>query len=463
MYPQRTVLAEYFVTDDKTLLFIIREDFDIPYVIEINNRSLRDIRQFVSEHLSEHRIDEGGREVMKISGQKIRGLVERTFHDFFGPFVTPLVSESPKGDKVTNEGDTIWFVPHDMLHYIPLHAIKIDGNYLIDRNPICYTPSASVMRFCHKKRKGRRENALVVGDSRNDLTFAHEEAFNVAQLFNTEAYLDGRATKSLIKEKLKREGSDLDILHFACHGKFDPDRPLKSHIVLAQENSNIQKNTANVDEEKWNLTAEEIFGIEMHADLATLSACESGVNDRRPGDELIGLTRSLIYSGTPSVIVSLWTVDDLSTSLIMQHFYQELLRKPKENDGHQITKAKALQSALQYARNLTRRQVAEYCNNHLNELNTYVDHVPNSPENMTNVQTITNEKKITIDTYKRTLDAMRMQSQEQDKNIIADNTYNRNLKAIGKEVIGYEANIDHEKPFGHIYYWAPFILVGDWK
>ena len=83
----------------------------------------------------------------------------------------------------------------------------------------------------------------------------------------------------------------------------------------------------------WNLTAEEIFGLKMEVDLVTFSACETGVNEYRPGNELIGLTRALIYAGTPSVVVSLWAVDDLSTGLLMQHFYQQLKKPGKDNNA----------------------------------------------------------------------------------------------------------------------------------
>ena len=56
----------------------------------------------------------------------------------------------------------------------------------------------------------------------------------------------------------------------------------------------------------------------------TFSACQTGINERRPGDELIGLTRALIYSGAASVIVSLWSVYDPSTIELMLEFYKQL-------------------------------------------------------------------------------------------------------------------------------------------
>lgn len=185
------------------------------------------------------------------------------------------------------------------------------------------------MKFCRAKRKGKREKALVIGDSHSNLLYAREEALAIASLFGTTPYLREQATKSLVMEQIERERDQLDILHFSCHGYFNSQQALKSGIILAPE-ANAVPTTDNGDK-RWNLTAEDFFGLSMKAELVTLSACETGVNESRPGDELIGLTRALIYAGTPSVIVSLWAVNDLSTLLLMQHFYQQWLG---QSDGH---------------------------------------------------------------------------------------------------------------------------------
>jgi len=105
-------------------------------------------------------------------------------------------------------------------------------------------------------------------------------------------------------------------------------------------------------------------------DLVTLSACESGVNEHRPGDELIGLTRALIYAGTPSVIVSLWRVDDLSAGLLMRGFYERLLRP---TDAVPVTKANALQAAQIEVMRWTAGQVVADCTE---RLNTVTDNNP---------------------------------------------------------------------------------------
>jgi CHAT domain-containing protein len=212
------------------------------------------------------------------------------------------------------------------------------------------------MKYCHAKRKGRRERALILADSRVDrpLLYAREQALAIQELFapHADVYLSSAATKALVKQKLTEAKGDIDVLHFACHGYFHPHQALRSGVMLAPENhralASEQREELGPEPsegEQWNLTAEEIFGLEMQADLVTLSACDSGINERRPGDELIGLTRALIYAGTPSVLVSLWTVDELSTSILMREFYQQLLQQG-------TTKVEALQQAQLHLKTL---------------------------------------------------------------------------------------------------------------
>ena len=83
--------------------------------------------------------------------------------------------------------------------------------------------------------------------------------------------------------------------------------------------------------DSW-LSLVDIFSLRLGADLTTLSACETGMSALYEGDELLGLTRGFLYAGTPSLLVSLWRVNDKSTTQLMKRFYEGLeagLSKPK--------------------------------------------------------------------------------------------------------------------------------------
>jgi CHAT domain-containing protein len=69
---------------------------------------------------------------------------------------------------------------------------------------------------------------------------------------------------------------------------------------------------------------QEIFGLDLHASLVVLSACETALGKLTRGDELTGLTRAFIYAGTPSVITTLWQVNDRASYELMREFYQNL-------------------------------------------------------------------------------------------------------------------------------------------
>ncbi|HZI86050.1 MAG TPA: CHAT domain-containing protein, partial [Pyrinomonadaceae bacterium] len=223
MSTTRMILAEYFMTNEAVLLFIVRDDFGEPEVLTID-RKPAEIEEFVTRNFQADTDSEG--RVLKSTGEKVRRLDEDAFHDFFAPFVAPLVARS-------DEGDLIWLVPYDVLHYLPLHAVRVNDRYLIERNPVTYTPSASIMKYCQLQGRRGRDSALVVGDSLNDLPSAREEALTVSKIFGTNPLLGSAATKNAVTELIKQAQQSLDVLHFSCHGYFDNLEALKSGIMLA--------------------------------------------------------------------------------------------------------------------------------------------------------------------------------------------------------------------------------------
>ncbi len=318
------VLVAYFVLDEEVIIFIGKADMETPelYRVNLSRERLKDwafaIENTDADDLGMWNLDEWQREL--------------------GPLVEPL-------ENWISEGDLVWFVPHAELHLLPLHALKVGGRYLSERNPVVYTPSASVMPYCKVKGMSNGAGALIVGDSLpapKNLAHAREEAVAVAELFDTEPLLDERATKRELENKLRELGDDLRVLHIACHGEFDHAEPLRSRIRLAPP---LGDEPAQGDPD---LSAGDVLSFEMMVDLVALSACASGVSGRRGGDELIGLTRSFLYAGAPSVIVGLWYVADRSTRLLMEGFFRTWLGAiGVDAEGLKISKAEALRQTQQ--------------------------------------------------------------------------------------------------------------------
>jgi CHAT domain-containing protein len=155
------------------------------------------------------------------------------------------------------------------------------------------------------------------------LTGAKKEAQAIASILNTTALTDNEATETAVKAKL----SQAKIIHFATHGLFDDIQGLRSALAFAPS-----------EKDNGLFTAEEILGQKLNADLVVLSACDTG-RGNITGDGVIGLSRSLISAGTPSVVVSLWAVPDEPTAELMKEFYTNMFEK-------KLDKAQALRQAM---------------------------------------------------------------------------------------------------------------------
>ena len=213
-------------------------------------------------------------------------------------------------------GKELIIVPHDVLHYLPFQALLgTDNRYLIEKYPIYYLSSASLMQFTQEKRRAMGEKVLAFGNPELDdpkmaLRFAEIEAGEIKKLYPQSTVL---LKKEATEEKAKTLSPDNDIVHFASHAELNEDDPLASAILLTKG-----------DKEDGRLEVREIFGMDLIASLVVLSACETGLGKFSSGDELVGLTRAFIYAGTPSVVASLWSVDDSSTAQLMASFYKNL-------------------------------------------------------------------------------------------------------------------------------------------
>jgi len=187
-------------------------------------------------------------------------------------------------------GKELIIVPHNILHYLPFHALlSPNGHYLIQDYPVYYHSSASLLKFTTAKRRASRgEKVLVLGnpdlgDPRRNLEFAELEAQEVQRLYPRSTVL---LKKEATEERTKRLSPRHDILHFATHGELKESDPMSSALLLAKEGK-----------EDGRLEVREIFGMNLNANLVVLSACETALGKLSRGDEFVGLTRAFIYAG----------------------------------------------------------------------------------------------------------------------------------------------------------------------
>jgi CHAT domain-containing protein len=208
----------------------------------------------------------------------------------------------------------IIIVPHGALHYLPMNALHNGKNYLIDHYSIRIMPSSSALKYLSRSKAIKSGGGILIfgnpdlGDNKYNLEYAQKEATELANInSNSKMFLRKEATESA----LRKYGNSYSYIHFATHGQFNPDAPLKSALLLAPDS---QYNGV--------LTADKLYSLHLDADLVTLSACETGLSKIANGDDLVGLTRGFLYAGSSSIVASLWKVDDLATSYLMNSFYK---------------------------------------------------------------------------------------------------------------------------------------------
>lgn len=116
---------------------------------------------------------------------------------------------------------------------------------------------------------------------------------------------------------VKKEAGKYRYLHFATHGFFNDAAPMLSSIVLAQPKDSSEDGF---------LTAREIFGLDLNAEMVVLSACNTARGAKRSGEGLVGLTWALFVAGAPSQVLTQWSVDDASTATFMEEFYNGIVQ-----------------------------------------------------------------------------------------------------------------------------------------
>ncbi len=213
-------------------------------------------------------------------------------------------------------------VPFGALHSLPFHALLNGEDYLVDKYSICYQPSASIFAHIHRKHVAETDAAstqtnlpaLILGVGDSGTPFIAEEVKAVAEVIAGARVLVGQ---DATEQVLRTYGPVSSLVHIASHGYFRQDSPMFSSIRLADSHLNLL----------------DLYHMNLPVRLLTLSGCVTGLNAVAGGDELLGLTRGLLYSGAQSLLLSLWEVDDQSTAEFMKHFYQRFMSGARKADA----------------------------------------------------------------------------------------------------------------------------------
>jgi CHAT domain-containing protein len=213
--------------------------------------------------------------------------------------------------------------PHGFLHYLPFYALFDGEHYLADEYLLWCVPSSSVFQLCCQRERRHYQESLVLAASNDEVPDAFQEAQAVASLVPSPRLLLGDAAT---EERLRSFAPRSRFLHLVAKGHFRTDNPMFSSIGLADSR----------------LSLLDLYGLDLSAELITVSGCGLGFGGRGAGEELIGLERGLLYAGAQAVLLPLWNANRDSTREFMNSFYSCLRSTPD--------KPSALRSAMQQLR-----------------------------------------------------------------------------------------------------------------
>jgi CHAT domain-containing protein len=236
--------------------------------------------------------------------QSIRRVLNRLYELLVAPVAAML--PAPSG--------LLTIVPYGPLHSVPFHALHDGSHYLVENFQINYLPASSLLS--HLSTQGS-ERDIHSTDAGSPLVFGYsedghlervlDEARSVAAMLHGNCMLESEATIARLFEK----APGCPIIHIATHGQIRRDDPNFSYVRLAD----------------GQLNAIEAFSLDLkRCELVTLSGCETGLSLSGGGDEQRGLGRAFLAAGAKSLVMSLWQVEDDSTSVLMKCFYQNLLQ-----------------------------------------------------------------------------------------------------------------------------------------
>ena len=345
----QTAILEYVVTEEKSYLFVLRKAPKAELTVLTLNIKSSELSQMAESFLQ------------RVAERDLT--VKQPARKLYDLLIKPAEGQLRGVRKLYIVPDgALWNVPFQALH-------QGDRGYLLEQYAVSYAPSLSVLREMKRRSTTiRSANRQVPGSDRahkdtgptllamGNPALSAETVTKVRSArrdeplsplpdaekeVNTLGRLYGRGSRVLIGQQareatMKAEAGNYKVLHFATHAILDDRDPLYSHIVLSRAGKDM--------DEDGLLEAWELMKLDLNAELAVLSACQTASGRIAAGEGIIGMSWALFVAGTPAAIVSQWKVDSARSSELMIEFHRNLLRKQGAGKKS-LTKSEALRQA----------------------------------------------------------------------------------------------------------------------
>ena len=263
-------------------------------------------------------------------------------------------------------GKHLIIIPDGKLAYLPFETLLChEGNYntisynklhyLLFENPISYTYSPSILfdnehnlKIAPKKliafapkydnQENQKPGVILTRQQYREKLYPlkgiKEEAKTVSKLIGGNLFLDENASEKTFKQ----QASEFDVLHLAMHTILNDESPMYSKMAFSQ--------TSDTTEDGF-LNTYEVYNLQLKSRMAVLSSCNSGSGILQKGEGVMSLARGFIYAGCPSLIMTLWSVEDNSGVKLMTVFYKDLKKGFSKSKSLQQAKIEFLQNADQ--------------------------------------------------------------------------------------------------------------------
>ena len=263
-------------------------------------------------------------------------------HQIYQKVVAPV-------DALLPENTELIVVPDGILGYIPFDALLVEAPkevnnftshyYFLKDHQVSYAYSATLLKEVkyrqHRKEPSKNtlafapsfnkrtssgDTALLatryidISDNRNwlgPLKYNDDEVKAIDALIGADVYLDSLATE----DRFTALAGDYRILHLSTHGKANDKVGDYSFLAFYEQDDSL--------ENEW-LYNRELYNLQLNADMVVLSACETGIGELQRGEGIISLARGFSYAGAKSIVTTLWSVNDKSSSQLMENFYSHL-------------------------------------------------------------------------------------------------------------------------------------------
>lgn len=293
-----TALIEYFRAKDRIGAFVVtRQSFEVHRDLagaDSVDRAILKLRFQLERGLVAATRNDGSRAAE--SSRSVSAMLQGLAESILWPLLSRCTLESPH-----------WIiVPSGSMASIPFVALPLAaGGVCADRDLSLLADRSQLFEM--GKRQPSSDGAIVVlGTRRADLPEIATELAAIERSVPGARIHEGAAATL---DRFRTEGTRARLIHVACHAAFRPDNPYYSALELA---------------DGW-LPAWEVSRLRFAADLAVLSACESGRLHSSPGDRSVGLGRALLTAGVRNLVVSLWRVRDEVAAFRAQCFYRHLV------------------------------------------------------------------------------------------------------------------------------------------